>query len=72
MTITEIKELTVSELSARTQELRQEIFQLRLQQQAGQLEKPHLLRSFRREIARLQTFLTEKSHKITTSSKTHR
>ncbi|MFI0347327.1 MAG: 50S ribosomal protein L29 [Chthoniobacterales bacterium] len=71
MTITEIKELTASELSVRTQELRQEIFHLRLQQQAGQLEKPHLLRAFRREIARMQTFLTEKSHKTTTPSKDH-
>lgn len=61
MTITEIKELTPKELSSRTQELREEIFHLRLQQQAGQLEKPHLLRASRREIARLQTVLTEKS-----------
>lgn len=71
MTITEIKELTTKELSSRTQELRQEIFQLCLQQQAGQLEKPHLLRTLRREIARLQTILTEKSHTQTIPSKTH-
>ena len=61
MTITEIKELTPKELSARIQENRQEIFHFRLQQQAGQLEKPHLLRVARREIARLQTVLTQKS-----------
>lgn len=67
MKLTEIKELTPQELTARTQELRQEIFHLRLQQQAGQLEKPHLLRTLRREIAQLQTFLTQKTTK--TSSK---
>lgn len=61
MSITEIKELTPKELSARIQEHRQEIFHFRLQQQAGQLEKPHLLRVARREIARLQTVLTQKS-----------
>jgi len=61
MTIDEIRELTPSELAGRKKELRQEIFHLRLQQQAGQLEKPHLLRTIRREIARLETVLTAKS-----------
>ncbi|MFZ4116542.1 MAG: 50S ribosomal protein L29 [Chthoniobacterales bacterium] len=61
MTTTEIKELTPKELSSRIQEQRQEIFHFRLQQQAGQLEKPHLLRLARREIARLQTILKQKS-----------
>ncbi|MBM3856824.1 MAG: 50S ribosomal protein L29 [Verrucomicrobia bacterium] len=60
MTIAEIKELTPKELAAKTKELRQEIFHFRLQQQAGQLEKPHLMRVARREIARLQTILTQK------------
>ena len=60
MTLDEILELTPTELSSRKKELRQEIFHLRLQQQAGQLEKPHLLRTLRREIARLETVLTVK------------
>lgn len=63
MTIAEIKELTPKELAAKTKELRQEIFHFRLQQQAGQLEKPHLMRVARREIARLQTILTQKTTK---------
>ncbi len=62
MTITEIKELTPKELIAKTKELRQEIFHFRLQQQAGQLEKPHLMKAARREIARLQTILTKKTN----------
>ncbi|MCX6959016.1 MAG: 50S ribosomal protein L29 [Verrucomicrobia bacterium] len=61
MTLDEIRELTPNELSSRKKELRQEIFHLRLQQQAGQLEKPHLLRTLRREIARLETMLTAKN-----------
>ena len=65
MNITEIKELTAKELVSKTQELRQEIFHFRLQQQAGQLEKPHLIRALRREIARLQTVLTEKTTRTT-------
>lgn len=61
MTLDEIRELTPTELSSHKKELRQEIFHLRLQQQAGQLEKPHLLRTLRREIARLETVLTAKT-----------
>jgi large subunit ribosomal protein L29 len=61
MTLDEIRELTPNEISSRKKELRQEIFHLRLQQQAGQLEKPHLLRNLRREIARLETVLTVKT-----------
>ena len=61
MNLDEIRELTPTELSSRKKELRQEIFHLRLQQQAGQLEKPHLLRTLRREIARLETVLTAKN-----------
>jgi large subunit ribosomal protein L29 len=61
MTLDESRALTPTELSSRKKELRQEIFHLRLQQQAGQLEKPHLLRTLRREIARLETVLTAKT-----------
>jgi large subunit ribosomal protein L29 len=61
MTLDEIRELTPNELCSRKKELRQEIFHLRLQQQAGQLEKPHLLTLMRREIARLETVLTAKT-----------
>ena len=61
MTLDEIRELTPTELTSRKKELRQEIFHLRLQQQAGQLEKPHLLTTMRREIARLETVLTAKT-----------
>ncbi len=60
MKIAEVKELTIKELETRKRELRQEIFNLRIQQQAGQLEKPHMLRSLRRDAARVDTVLTEK------------
>ena len=56
-----LQELTVQELQARVAELKQEIFNFRLQQQSGQLERPHLLRTLRREIARIETIITEKS-----------
>ncbi len=60
MKIAEIKELTAKELVARKRELREEAFNLRIQQQSGQLEKPHMLRTLRRNIARIETVLSRK------------
>jgi large subunit ribosomal protein L29 len=54
----EIKDLTAAELSAKGRELRQEIFNLRLQQASSQLEKPSRLRTLRRDIARIETQLS--------------
>ena len=57
----EILELSLAELAARKHELREESFHLRMQQQSGQLEKPSQLRAIRREIARIETALTQKN-----------
>lgn len=65
MKIAEIKELTLKELDTRKRELRQEIFNLRIQQQGGQLEKPHMLRSLRRDAARIETVATQKRKAVT-------
>ncbi|HEY3856391.1 MAG TPA: 50S ribosomal protein L29 [Verrucomicrobiae bacterium] len=59
MKMSEIKDLTMQELSAKSRDLRQEIFNLRLQQASSQLEKPARLRVLRRDIARLETRLTQ-------------
>jgi large subunit ribosomal protein L29 len=61
MKIKDIRELSVNELGARKRELAEQIFHLRIQQQSGQLEKPSQLRTLRREIARLETVLTQKT-----------
>jgi large subunit ribosomal protein L29 len=61
MKIKDIKELSVTELGARRRELKEEVFHLRIQQQSGQLEKPSQLRTLRREVARLETVLTQKN-----------
>jgi large subunit ribosomal protein L29 len=61
MKIKEIREMTPDELGARKRELRSELFHLRIQQQSGQIEKPSLIRSVRREVARVETILTQKS-----------
>ncbi len=51
----EIQEKTLTELLADSRNLRQEIFNLRLQQASAQLEKPGRLRTLRRDIARIET-----------------
>jgi large subunit ribosomal protein L29 len=61
MKIKEVRELSPDELESRKRELKQEIFHLRLQQQGGQLEKPSLIRSLRREIARVETIKNQKA-----------
>ena len=63
MKIKEIRELSSQELSSRKRELRQESFHLRLQQQSGHVEKPSRLRDLRREVARLETILSERANK---------
>jgi large subunit ribosomal protein L29 len=54
----EIKEKTLTELLADSRTLRQEMFNLRLQQASGQLEKPARLRTLRRDVARIETQIT--------------
>ena len=45
----------MTELLADSRGMRQEIFNLRLQQASGQLEKSARLRNLRRDIARIET-----------------
>ena len=55
----EMQEKTLEELLADGRNLRQEIFNLRLQQASAQLEKPARLRQLRRDIARLETRISQ-------------
>jgi large subunit ribosomal protein L29 len=55
MKMPELKDLTPVELAAKGRDLRQEMFNLRLQQTSGQLEKPARLRNLRRDVARIET-----------------
>jgi large subunit ribosomal protein L29 len=50
-----IKDATLTELSALSCDLRDEMFKLRLQQASAQLEKPARLRTLRKDIARVET-----------------
>ena len=59
MKFSEIKDDTLVELAAKSRQLREEIFTLRRQQASAQLEKPARLRTLRRDIARVETRLSQ-------------
>jgi large subunit ribosomal protein L29 len=59
MKMSEIKDLTAVELTAKSRDLRQEMFNLRLQQASSQLEKPSRLRLLRKDVARIETQISQ-------------
>jgi large subunit ribosomal protein L29 len=63
-----LKDKTLVELAALSRDLRQELFNLRLQKATSQLEKPARLRTLRREIARVETAITALKKKTPTAS----
>ncbi len=63
MKFTEMKDMTLVELSAKSRDLRHEMFNLRLQQASAKLEKPARLRTLRRDIARLETRISQLRNK---------
>lgn len=63
MKFSEMKDMTLVELAAKSRDLRQEMFNLRLQQASAQLEKPAQLRTLRRGIARLETRMSQLRNK---------
>jgi len=63
MTSKEIRELAPAEISTKLREIREQLLQLKLRKQTGQVEKTHELRTLRKDIARLETILNEKKAK---------
>lgn len=56
----EIRNLTDAEARAKLQDLRQELFNLRLQARTVRLQRPSRLRELRRDVARIETVLRER------------
>jgi large subunit ribosomal protein L29 len=63
MKMKELSELAMDELLTKRRDLRQESLHLRLQQQSGQLEQPSRLRLLRRDLARIETELSQRGKK---------
>jgi large subunit ribosomal protein L29 len=59
----EMQEKTLEELRADGRNMRQEIFNLRLQQASAQLEKASRLRILRKDIARIETRISQLRNK---------
>jgi large subunit ribosomal protein L29 len=56
----EVRELTTDEITARIDQLQEELFRLRFRRATMELENPMLLRTLKRDIARLKTVLHER------------
>jgi large subunit ribosomal protein L29 len=61
MTAKETRDLSVSELDTKIREAREQLSQLRLRKQTGQVEKTHTLRAIRKDVARMETIRAEKT-----------
>ncbi len=55
-----LRENSLAELEKQLREIREDLLKARLNKQTGQLDRPHLLKEYRRDIARLETLITEK------------
>ena len=61
MNVKEIRDLSVAEFDTKLRESRDQLLQLRLRKQTGQVEKTHEMRVLRKSIARLETIKREKA-----------
>ena len=60
MKTADLRNKTIDELKKELLDLRKEQFNLRMQKKIGQLQKSHLIRNARKDIARLKTVMNEK------------
>jgi large subunit ribosomal protein L29 len=60
-TIKTLRDKSVDELRARERDLREQLFKLRFQRATGRVENPMKMRQVRREIAQIETLLSERS-----------
>lgn len=63
MTSKEIRELSAGEIDTKIRETRDQLLQLKLRKQTGQVEKTHELRTLRKDVARLETIRNQKKAK---------
>lgn len=60
MELKKMREMSDSELNAELDKMKKDLFNLRFQHVTGQLENPQLMKSTKRDIARIKTVLREK------------
>jgi large subunit ribosomal protein L29 len=64
----QIRELSPKEIGKKLRDVRHELLELRLKKKTGQLEKSHLLKDLRRDIARLETILSSSKSSLEPSN----
>ena len=60
-TLKTLRDKSVDELRSRERDLKEQLFKLRFQRATGRIENPMKMRQVRREIAQIETLLTERS-----------
>jgi len=60
MKAAELRDLGTDELGTKERDLTDQLFRLRIQKSMGQLEAPAKMRSVRRDLALVKTFLRQK------------
>ena len=64
MKIAEVRDLSLDDLNAKIAELKEEQFRLRFRSATESIENPMRFREIRRDIARINTILKERSAKV--------
>lgn len=70
MKVAEIRQMTNDELTVKLDELVTELSNLRFQQATHQIEKPAVIRTVRRDIAKLKTIMRERELGLHLAEKT--
>lgn len=60
--VKELRALSNEELITKIKESKKELFELRLKQSTGSLEKPSKIRELRKNVARMKTILAEREN----------
>ena len=60
MKAAELRDLGADELMLKVRDLNDQLFRMRIQKSMGQLEAPEKMKTVRRDLARVKTFLRQK------------
>ena len=55
----DIRKMSVEDINKKIVEVKNELFELRMKQATGSLEKPHMINKLRKDVARMKTVLAE-------------
>ena len=65
MKTSEIRKMSIEDINKKIVEIKTQLFELRMKQATGSLEKPHMINALRKDVARLKTVLTTDTHSLT-------